>query len=183
MTGIRMIEPVMMEGDIERRRFAQAHQGGFSRIPVVVVGEGNVGGAALQVGGAIPLGLIGISAGRSIEDIVIMHPYVDIARIHGHAVVREQHQPQVPHFHIAHIPEQQPPSVGIGVVSDSLQGDIHLGIVAFPFDLQVSAAVQLAAHVGSGDFANKSDSKGGGIVALLPELEDLPNSNTGLQTA
>ncbi|MNE63274.1 hypothetical protein D3C80_1586170 [compost metagenome] len=43
MAGIRVVEPVMMEGSIELRRFGQADQRRFSRIPVMVVGNGDVG--------------------------------------------------------------------------------------------------------------------------------------------
>ncbi|MNP55000.1 hypothetical protein D3C76_1496020 [compost metagenome] len=43
MAGIRVVEPVVMEGSIELRRFSQTDQRGFSRIPVMIVGNGDIG--------------------------------------------------------------------------------------------------------------------------------------------
>ncbi|MNC46073.1 hypothetical protein D3C75_950700 [compost metagenome] len=81
MTGIRMIEPVMMEGYKKFGRLAQTHQRSFSRIPIMVVRDCNIRRSLFKIGGTVPFNLVRIAACSSIEKVVIMHPNIRIARI------------------------------------------------------------------------------------------------------
>ena len=133
----------------------------------MIVGDAYVGRSLFDIKGTVTFCLVGIASGLSIEEIIVMDPDVAIIRVDGNRIVRKHGKPQIPDFHIPGPPEQNPPTVGIGVLTDAFDCEVHFLIIFASFDFYVAVAVNLSGHVLFCDLADDSDHKGRFVMALL----------------
>ena len=131
MTGVTVVKPVMMIGDIVHLILVGV-QVTLARVPVVVVRDSGKE-RTLHIEAAIALGLVTAFV-LTIEDIKVVPPDMLVVGIKADTVLGMHHDTQVPQLHITAVATEHTEAVEGGIIAHALDGEVH--VLALAFHLQ-----------------------------------------------
>ena len=147
MTRIRVVIPVVVEGDKVVCTLTQTAKIRLAGIVEMVIGECAVLGVALEVKCAVALCLVGITAGLAIEEVNIMYPYHLVLCVYADAVVHTEHDTEVAQLYTRCVTDEEAEAPDGSIITDTLDGDVHLAIFLLPLNLQTFARTAECIHV------------------------------------
>ena len=174
-----MVEPVMVVRDVVGAALAlHAEQIRLTRIPVVVVADGDELRVALQVGSTVALGMVA-TAVRAIELIRMVNPDVAVVGIERDAVVHATHDGEVAELHTLAITYQETETVHGSIVANALEGHVHWTISFLTFYLQALFRAADFVEVVLGNQSDETEGNRRGVVTLLIGINNGLNACTG----
>ena len=174
-----MVVPIVVIGDVQSlgSAFAQAQQIAFARIPKMIVRKGHIG-RTLAIQGAIPFGLVGITARMTVKKVAMMDPNILVILLQTDVIPFAAvaiHGGKVADFYVAGIFDSNAPTIGDGIPSDTFECNVT-GRIVVVFNDHIT--VQQIRRIG--DLSDKSYAQRAQVLSLFIAIQDRLNSDTGI---
>ena len=172
VAAVRVVVPVVVVGNevFVGTAFRETQEVTLAVVPEVVVREGNVV-RLLTVEGTVALCLVGIRTGIAVEHVAVVNPDVLIVLLQTNIVTlvaAAVHETDVAYLSVACTLQTDTPSVGYGIIADTLDGNACAGILA----IHVDDDVALVARAGDTHVTENTEYEGTRLVAFLQTGQD-----------
>ena len=126
MAGVRVVEPVVVVGDIVGTRLIlHAEHIGFTSIPVVAVADGDILGVTLHVNHTVAL-LVVARTMLAVEQVKVMNPDVGIVGVQRQSIVHAANAGKVAELHALTVADEESEAKECSIVANALEGHVHL---------------------------------------------------------
>src|SRR5574344_72035 len=140
VTGITVVEPVMMISDIvwSTLTLHTAHTG-LTGSPKMAIVYGDIFRIGLHVYGSITFGMVS-GTGLTIEDVHIMYPDIGIVGIQRDTIIHLSHDTEIAKLYALGISYQKAEAMYRCIITDTFYRDVQFAVGSLSLDLDTFTA-------------------------------------------